>query len=284
MDLDLEPFLRPVTELVRSAGDSALDWYRRFDRSGPDGGVENKAAGDSGTGFDPVTEADRAVETRLRAGLSEIFPDHAIFGEEFGLTEPDGDDGTPRYRWTIDPIDGTRAFITGQPMWGTLVGLQDGDRPIAGWMHVPTLAETFVGRVAHLDGGVGEAVLHAGGEVRPIATSAVTELGDAIVMSTHPSMFEPGPQAEAFGRLGETVKMVRFGGDCLNYGLLAMGLSDLVVENGLAAYDIVPLIPIIEAAGGVVTDLDGARPMDGGYVVAASTPELHRAALELLAA
>lgn len=259
---DLRPHLDDVTELVRQASVLSLQWYRTGDR------VDNKSV----TGFDPVTEADRAVETALREGLAARFPDHAILGEEFGLT------GDGPIRWTIDPVDGTRAFITGQPMWGTLLGLSVAGSPIAGWMHLPVLNETYIG-ARDIDGCH---LVTADGSDNNISVSATEELADAIVLCTHPEMFAPGPQAQAFARVADAVKMVRYAGDCLNYGLLSMGLADSVIENGLADYDIVPLIPIVESAGGVVTDLDGRSPLSGGYVVASATRALHEATLAVL--
>lgn len=259
VDLDVAACLDEVTEMVRASSAGSLQWYRRLDR------IDNKST----AGFDPVTEADRAVESQLRAMLGDRFPGHAILGEEFGLS------GRGRYRWVIDPIDGTRAFITGQPMWGTLLGLQDRGVPVAGWMHLPVLDETYIGH-RHCR-------FRADGATTTINVSATEELAEAIVLCTHPSMFASGPEAERFASLAAAVKMVRYSGDCVNYGLLAMGLADLVVENGLAEYDIVPLIPIVESAGGVVTDLAGRPPVDGGYVVAAATPALHAAALACLA-
>lgn len=255
---DLRPHLDGVTELVRQASARSLQWYRTGQR------IDNK----SSTGFDPVTEADRAVETALREGLAARFPDHAILGEEFGLT------GDGPVRWTIDPIDGTRAFITGQPMWGTLLGLSVEGSPVAGWMHVPVLNETYIGS-GEVDGS---RLVTADGSDN-ISVSATEDLSDAIVLCTHPDMFAPGPEAEAFARVADRVKMVRYSGDCLNYGLLSMGLVDSVIENGLADYDIVPLIPIIESAGGIVTNLDGRSPLAGGYVVASATAALHEATL-----
>jgi histidinol phosphatase-like enzyme (inositol monophosphatase family) len=256
---DIQPHTRDITELVRSASRLALRWHRR------PMAVENKLV----AGFDPVTEADRAVEDAIRAGLAQRFPNHAILGEERGET------GSGRYRWVIDPIDGTRAFISGQPMWGTLVGFQVDGRPVAGWMHVPVLDETWVATPA------GGSVIRADGP-RPVGVSAVTELSEAILLCTHPSMFEAGPSRTGFEALEASVRLSRFSGDCLNYGLLAAGHADLVVENGLAPYDILPLLPILAAAGAVVTDLEGAEPLEGGFVVAAATPQLHAQALRVL--
>ncbi|MEM7275005.1 MAG: inositol monophosphatase family protein, partial [Actinomycetota bacterium] len=198
--------------------------------------------------------------------LGDRFPGHAILGEEFGL------EGSGPYRWTIDPIDGTRAFITGQPMWGTLLGFQADERPVAGWMYLPVLDEAFSGHG-------GTCRLMTPTETRTVTVSATERLEEAVVLCTDPTMFAPGDESERFGRVASRVKLVRYAGDCLNYGLLSMGLADLVIENGLASYDIVPLIPIIEAAGGIVTDLDGNTPVDGGYVVAAATEALHAAAI-----
>jgi histidinol phosphatase-like enzyme (inositol monophosphatase family) len=257
--LDIDRHEAVITGLVRAASRLALDWYRQPIV------VDNKRA----AGFDPVTAADRRVEDELRAGLGRLFPDHAILGEERG------ESGSGPYRWVIDPIDGTRAFICGQPMWGTLLGLQVEDRPVAGWMHQPVLDETHVATP-----GGGRLIL--GGRARPLEASKVTDLADAILLCTHPSMFAAGHEHDAFARLDRAVRMTRYSGDCVNYGLLAAGHADLVVENQLAPYDIVPLIPIVEASGGVVTDLAGRPPLGGGYVVAAATAELHAAALEVL--
>jgi histidinol phosphatase-like enzyme (inositol monophosphatase family) len=260
LGFDLDAREPEITELVRTASRRALRWYRTGHE------VENKLV----DGFDPVTEADRAVEDELRAGLGRLFPDHAILGEERGLT------GDGPVRWVIDPIDGTRAFIIGHALWGTLVGLQADSRPVAGWMHQPVLDETHI---ATPSGGR----LEIGQRSVPLATRPTTVLADAVLAATHPEMFGPGDRP-AFDRLAAAVRMTRYGGDCANYGLLAAGHLDLVVESGLASYDILALVPIITAAGGVVTDIDGRTPLDGGFVVAAATPQLHRAALEVLTA
>lgn len=248
-----------ITELVRTSSRRALDWYR----TGHD--VENKRS----EGFDPVTAADRAVEDELRAGITRLFPGHAILGEERG------ESGDGPVRWVIDPIDGTRAFIIGHPMWGTLVGLQIDGRPVAGWMHQPVLDETHVATPA---GGR----LMIGQRTSGLATRGTTRLAEAVLTATHPDMFEPGEERAAFARLADQVRMTRYSGDCGNYGLLAAGHVDLVVESGLASYDIMALIPIVEAAGGIITDLACELPVDGGFVVAAATAELHAAALAVL--
>ena len=255
-----------VTNLVQTASMTSLGWYRT------DTAVSNKAA----SGFDPVTEADRSVERDLRAGLEAIFGDrHQIVGEEYGTT------GSGRYAWYLDPIDGTRAFVTGQPMWGTLVGLLDTQeqQTVAGWMHVPPLNETYV--AAGTEASKTTVRIGRSGESKAIQTSGLQDLSKATLLSTHPDMMTQF-KADEFADLCGRVQLTRYSGDCLNYGLLAEGGADLVVENLLEPYDVMALIPIVAQAGGVITNLDGAEPVEGGYVVAAASEELHSAALEVL--
>lgn len=250
-----------ITGLVVAAGDRALEWFRR------EMPIRNKHTVVGG--YDPVTEADHAVEDDLRAALSERYPNDRILGEERGET------GQGLRRWVIDPIDGTRAFVSGNPLWGTLLGLHEGDQVLAGWMHLPALGETYVGTVD-------ECWLEHGGERRDLATRATRQLSDAVLCATTPEMFEGPGERAAFERVADRAQLTRFGGDCVNYGLLALGTVDLVIEAGLNTYDIMAVIPVIEGAGGVVTDRSGARAMDGGFVVAAATHELHAAALALV--
>lgn len=223
-------------------------------------------------GYDPVTEADRGIEDILRAAVAERYPDHQFTGEERGTSGPDG-----RYRWVVDPIDGTKAFVSGVPMWGTLVGLLDDGEPVAGWLHQPYLQETFaaVGGVATLTSARHEGPV-------PLRTRPTTRLDEAILYTTHDTMFRDPEPAAAYGRLRDAVRLQRWGGDCYAYALLTLGHIDLVVENGLNDYDIIALIPIVEAAGGVVTTLDGGPATHGGFVVASATPELHEAAVAAL--
>lgn len=262
------PTVDEISEMVRASGREALAWFRASSRSSKTT-VENKAS----TGFDPVTEADRHVEHLIRTSLEAWFPDHGILGEEEGET-PAVDQGI-RYRWVIDPIDGTRAFVSGQPMWGTLLGLQFDGAAVAGWMYVPPLDELYVAA-----GGNGS--IRRGVTDHALATSKVTALAEATLLCTHPTMFVTDDEQAAFARVADQCQLTRYSGDCVNYGLVATGDADLVVENQLQPYDVIPLIPIVEAAGGVITDRKGRPPTSGGWAIAAATPALHAAALEAL--
>lgn len=278
-----------VTAMVQAASALSLDWFRQPME------VVNKGSGAESdrqvARFDPVTEADRAVEDHLRGALTRAFPGHTVMGEEGGTTNSQTDSapsdqivsGQNSYRWVIDPIDGTRAFIAGQPLWGTILGLQQGEEVIAGWLHQPTLGHTYVaspaGAYLHESNPVGG---QAGSTVRPLATSSVTNLTDAVLVCTHPDMFETEAEVAAFSAVSSEAKLTRFGGDCVNYGYVASGYADLVIENQLQPYDIIPLIPIIKEAGGVITDLDGKPPVHGGWAIGAATPELHANALDVL--
>jgi histidinol phosphatase-like enzyme (inositol monophosphatase family) len=219
--------------------------------------------------FDPVTVADREIEQFLRNKIRKHYPDHGIIGEEQGATA--GNSST----WIIDPIDGTRGFISGAPMWGTLLGLLDKGKPVLGLMHQPFIRETFYAdRQA--------AWLRQGNSVRQLHTRNTRTLADAILFCTHPSMFDQLADRTAFARLEAECRYSRFGSDCYGYCLLAAGFADLVVEADLKPYDIIPLIPLIESAGGVVTDWQGKTPLNGGRILAAANRRLHRVALELL--
>ena len=258
---EVEARLAIALPIVEAAGRLALAHFRQ------PMAVENKL----GTGaFDPVTAADRGVEALIRERLGQAFPDSPIVGEEDGFTP-----GSGPWSWIIDPIDGTRAFISGVPAWGVLVGLLKEGEPRAGIVRQPYLSESFVGST----GGAFLVTLEA---TTRLATSGRTDLGGAILYSTQPGMFaDPGEQA-GFDRIASAVRMCRFGGDCYSYCLLAAGFIDLVIEGGLQAYDILPLIPIVEAAGGVVTDPAGNRPLTGGTVIAAASPELAARARALM--
>jgi histidinol phosphatase-like enzyme (inositol monophosphatase family) len=222
-----------------------------------------------GDAFDPVTAADRDAEAAIREVLAEAYPSHGIVGEEFGNSRADA-----HYCWIIDPIDGTRAFIIGQPLWGTLIGLTAGGKPLLGLMDQPYTGERFWS-------GEGDSFFRHDGETKPMRVRACPALAEAVLASTTPDMFT-GPEFDAYERLSRAVRLRRFGGDCYNYCLLALGHIDLVVESDLKPFDILPLIPIIERAGGIVTAWDGGDPRSGGSVVAAGDPRIHEAAVEML--
>lgn len=250
-----------VAELATESGKAILPFFRAHhateDKSG--GGV-----------FDPVTEADRAGETIMRHLIARSFPAHGVLGEEFGTENADAE-----YVWVLDPIDGTRAFISGIPVWGTLIGLTRGGVPVYGMMHQPFTGERFSGdgRQARYEGP---------GGLRTLRTRDITTLAAATLMTTTPALFK-GNEAAAYARVEDRVRMARYGCDCYAYCMLAAGHVDLVIESGLQPYDIVALIPIVEGAGGVVTSWDGGSAAGGGAVVAASNRELHSQALALLA-
>lgn len=248
-------------ELLSEAGKLALRHFRQpLD-------IINK---DTNGRFDPVTIADREIEQFIGTALRERFPEHGIIGEEHGVIE-----GRSRLSWIIDPIDGTRAFISGMPAWGILLGLRENDRCIAGLMHQPYLGETFVGTPEG-------AWMKHGGEQRTLRTQQNVKLADAILYCTHPSIFPMATELADFERVAARCRLMRYGGDCYAYCLLALGQIDLVIEGGLQAYDIQPLIPIVEAAGGVVSGRDGDDASCGGFVVAAANRELHGEALAIL--
>ena len=258
---EIEAQLAAAVAILEEAGPIALRHFRTSTT------VENKAGGEA---FDPVTAADREIEAFVRERLCRDFPDHGILGEEEGF-QP----GTNDACWVLDPIDGTRAFMSGMPAWGMLLGLTLAKRPVAGAMHQPYLGETFAGTSAG-------AWFRRGAEQIRLETRLTHKLEEAILYATDPSMFAAAPELAAFERVAEACKLRRFGGDCYAYCLLALGQVDLVIENQLQPYDIVPLIPILEGAGGVVTDRDGGTAQDGGFVVAAGNRELHARALDLL--
>ena len=230
--------------------------------------VKDKAGGRAR--FDPVTVADHAAEEAIRTLLAERRPHDGILGEELDDTH-----GSSGYRWVVDPIDGTRTYIAGLPVWGTIIGLEHGDRPVAGLFHQPFTRERFWA----VDGKAWAQV--EGQDRLAMRTSTVRELSAATMMTTSPRIFAP-EESPVYDRVEAAVQLARYGCDGYAYCMLAAGNIDLVVESGLQAFDVCGLVPIIEAAGGVFTSWTGEPAHGGGTVVAAATPELHRAALDLL--
>jgi histidinol phosphatase-like enzyme (inositol monophosphatase family) len=252
----------PAEFMRRIAAAAAAETLPRFRQAGA---VVNKLE----SGFDPVTEADREAEKAIRALINAEYPDHGILGEEFG-----SENASAEHVWVIDPIDGTRSFISGIPLWGTLVGLTQNGDAIAGMMAQPHIGELFYANKngAHLES--------RGSSVR-LATRDTHKVSDATLCTTTPVLFRDGFR-ESFDRLEGTVRLSRYGTDCYAYCMLAAGHVDLVVEIGLQPYDIVALIPIIEKAGGKITAWDGGPAEAGGGIVAAANAHLHEAAMKVL--
>lgn len=257
---DLKAQLRAVAEeAAEAARAETLRHFRIADLS-----AESKRAD-----FDPVTVADRAAEQAIRAVISRRRPHDAILGEEFPATA-----GTSGLTWVIDPIDGTRAYISGTPTWGVLVAVSDASGPLLGVIDQPYIGERFVG-------GFGRAECTGPRGRSALRTRSPRPLGEAFLFTTFP---EVGTETErlAFRRVAERVRLTRYGMDCYAYALVAAGQVDLVIEAGLQPYDIHAPIAVIEAAGGIVTDWMGGPAHGGGRVIAAANPAVHAEALALL--
>ncbi len=257
---DIEAELKKIAALAQP------ETLSRF-RSKPS--VDDKACTLAGRRFDPVTEADRQAEKAIRAHIETAFPDHGFIGEETGSSNVDSE-----YCWIVDPVDGTRSFIAGLPSWGTLVGLLLNGEPIAGMMHQPFTREFFIST-----GGV--AWHEQAGTRDELVTSNTNSLDQAILMATAPEMFEH-KNLEAFTAVAQNVRLTRYGFDCYAYCMLAAGHIELVVEADLSPYDILPLVPIIENAGGIVTNWRGHRELSGGRVIAAANAEIHQQAIDII--
>jgi histidinol-phosphatase len=257
---DLAAFAAFAEELADAAGREALRW------SPAEWAIEDK--GGDGP-FDPVTRADRAVERVMRDLIAERWPDHGIEGEEFGASPASGP-----YRWSLDPIDGTRAFICGLPSWTVLIALLEEGRPVVGVIEAPRLAERFVGY-----GNVARRIAEAGRS--PLRTSGCRALGEARLSTTDPYLFAGGDR-EGFERIRERVRLTRFGLDGYGYARLAAGDLDLIVESGLAPHDLNALLPLVKAAGGAVGNWRGEEDFAEGELVAAASAELLEEAVVLL--
>lgn len=264
-------FAKFVEHLADVSGEAIMPFFRTSIAA------DDKAHGGA---FDPVTEADRAAEIAMRRLIQTTFPAHGIVGEEFGAIGEDAE-----YVWVLDPIDGTKSFISGFPTWGTLVGLTHHGRPCYGLMSQPFTRERFFGdgRVAHWRGPARGAAAKDAFDTRKLTVRACQHLAQATLMTTSPLLLEADLR-EKFHRVENDVRLSRYGGDCYAYCALAAGHVDLVIETSLQPYDIVALIPIIEGAGGVVTTWDGGDAAQGGAIVAAGDPRLHETALKILSA
>ena len=264
-DADLPGLVDLACRLADAAGAAVLPHFRSHAL-----GADNKK-GDGG--FDPVTEADRAAEAAIRAILAAERPRDSIFGEEEAPIQ-----GTSGLAWVIDPIDGTRAFISGLPTWGTLIALDDGRTGRIGIIDQPHIGERFVGTVGEAGS---RAWLTFRGETRPIATRPCPGLAAATLYTTTPDMFKPR-EWEGYEKVQSRTRLSRFGVDCYAYALVALGHVDLVIESALQSYDIAAPAALIRAAGGTVTDWKGGDCRWGGQAIAAGDPAVHAEALEIL--
>ena len=260
---EVSAYAAAAHEFADLAGAAILPHFRRRIR------IDNKASDGK---FDPVTAADRAAERAISKALATRWPHHGLEGEEYGHRNPDA-----RMRWIIDPIDGTRAFILGMPIWGTLIGLMDGETPIVGLMDQPYTRERF------WSGPTASYFRGTDGKERRIKTRDCEKLADAMLTTTDPDLFTATRDKRGFKAVKERVRSVRYGGDCYTYCLLAAGLVDIVIETGLKPHDVVALIPIIERAGGRITTWEGKPATGGGRIVAAGDARMHQEAMSLLA-
>ncbi|MEL6914214.1 MAG: inositol monophosphatase family protein [Pseudomonadota bacterium] len=261
MDEALQSELRRVAHDCADA--AATETLRYFRARGLEAETKDAA------GFDPVTEGDRRAERAMRRVLARLRPDDGILGEEEGHSP-----GESGLTWVLDPIDGTRGYLAGTPTWGTLISVADAGGPLFGLIDQPHIGERF-------EGGFGHATLTARQGDRALATRGTGALAEAILFTTFPEVGTPDDRAR-FERVSARVRLTRYGMDCYAYALVAGGHADLVIEAGLAAYDIQAPMAVVEAAGGVVTDWEGGPVHGGGRAVAAANATLHKAALEAL--
>jgi inositol-phosphate phosphatase/L-galactose 1-phosphate phosphatase/histidinol-phosphatase len=253
---ELDAYLSLANELADTAGAVIRPYFR------------TPLAVDDKADLSPVTAADRAAERAMRDLITARFPTHGIIGEEYGPEREDAE-----LVWVLDPIDGTKSFISGVPLFGTLIALARRGKPVLGIIDQPISRERWIG-------ATGRPTTHNGA---PVSCRACPTIAQATIFATTPDMFE-GVDAEAFARAAGAAKLVRFGADCYASGLVALGFADLVIEASLKTYDFGPMGPIVEGAGGVVTDWQG-RPLDlesDGRVIIAGDKRTHSDALDLL--
>jgi histidinol phosphatase-like enzyme (inositol monophosphatase family) len=250
-----------AVELAFGAGAAILPLFRA------DHGLEDKGKAGS---FDPVTAADRGAEAAIRQAIAARFPDHGVIGEEYGEDRPDAE-----FVWVLDPIDGTRAFIAGLPLWCTLIGLRWRGYPVAGVIAQPYLDEFYVGTA------LGSRLLRSG-EMRRLRVRACASLSQAVIATTDPELFT-GAEAGAWSQVRATARLARYGCDAYAYAMVAAGTMDLVLEAGLKAWDIEAAVPVLEGAGGLVTDWRGQpSSRNGGQVAIAGDRDCLEQALVAL--
>ena len=249
-----------IGRLATASGETILPFFRTSL------GVENK---NTGHDLDPVTEADRAAEAVMRRMIKENFPQHGIVGEEFGSERADAE-----YVWVLDPIDGTKSFIAGFPVWGTLIALMHNGTPVFGMMHQPYIGERF-------SGDSGSAIYNGPSGKRNLAVRKCASLADATLFTTSPRLMNAADRAQ-FEQVEKEVRLSRYGGDCYAYCMLAAGHLDLIIETELKPYDVAALIPIVSGAGGIITTWDGKPAQSGGRIIAAGDKRVHEAAMQIL--
>jgi histidinol phosphatase-like enzyme (inositol monophosphatase family) len=246
-----------AVELARLAADVTLPFFRG------EYAEENKAGPGN---FDPVTEADKAAEAAIRKAIAARYPDHGVIGEEYGEDRPDADQV-----WVLDPIDGTRAFIAGLPLWTTLIALRTEDRPTVGVIAQPYLDEIFLG-------GPSGARLLRGGAETALKVRSCEKLTDAVLATTDADLFT-APELGAWTQVRAAARLARFGCDAYAYAMVAAGRIDLVAESGLKVWDWSALVPVVEAAGGQVTDWRGGPPSGNGQIIAVGDARVREQAL-----
>ena len=248
---ELEAF---AVELAKIAADASLPFFRTTVAE------DNKAGAGA---FDPVTEGDRAAERALRAAIKARYPDHGIIGEEYGTERADAETV-----WILDPIDGTRAFISGLPLWTTLIGVRHRGVPVIGVVGQPYIGEIFVG------GPSGAWLMTRDGQKQPIQTRTCGSLDEAVAATTDADIFQ-GADREGWERLKTSVRLARYGCDAYAYAMLAAGRIDVVAESELKVWDWSALMPLVQAAGGRFTGWDGAMPTEAdGRVLAVGDARL----------
>ena len=261
-----------VDRLAQVSGEVILPFFRSAI------GAEDKSRGGI---FDPVTEADRGAEAAMRRLIAQTFPAHGVIGEEYGQDRPEAE-----YVWVLDPIDGTKSFISGLPTWGTLIGLMHRGAPVYGMMAQPFTRERYFGdgkrsRVRCLASSRGDAP-PSEWMTRGLRTRPCSRLAEATVMTTSPALIRDDADRRAYRSVEQAARLVRYGGDCYAYCALAGGFVDLVIETNLKPHDIVALVPIIKGAGGVITTWEGEEAASGGRIIAAGDRRVHEEARSLL--
>lgn len=248
--------------LAQASAAAILPWFRR------NAAVDVKA----GPVWDPVTEGDRAGERAIRTLIEAHYPDHGIHGEEYGIKE-----GRSGFTWILDPVDGTRSFVCGMPTWATLIGLTYEGRCVVGLMNQPFVGDMFYGNP--------HGAWHDNrGSVTPIRTRAGVPLERATAGTTAPELYRSDSDQAAFQRLRSKLQLMRYGGDAYFFAMVAGGHMDIAMDAGLQAYDIMPLIPVIEGAGGCVAEWTGGNPAQGGNILAAGSRQLLDEALAIMQA